>query len=152
MGRWLSFALAVAAVLLTGACGGDDRLSRAEYLREADAICEEYEGKLDEHEQKLADADDPEQLASVIGAAIPVVEEGVDALRELEPPKDLERPVNRWLELNEKNADTLERLRDAAAAGDSERLEELVQAGEANEQRADELARDIGLDACAEEE
>jgi hypothetical protein len=148
----VAFAAALCAVLVATACGGGDRLSREEYIRQADAICKRYEGKLRRYEERLDRASSPKELAQVIDEAIPTVEDGVGELRNLEPPEKLEQKVADWLQLNHKNVETLAQLRDAAKEGDPGKLQELVEKGDENERRADELARDIGLDACSQNE
>jgi hypothetical protein len=148
-----AFAASLCAVFLASACGGGgDRLSRQEYIRQADAVCKEYEGKLEAYEGRLEQASSPKELGQVIDDAIPTVKDGVDALRELEPPENLEPKVNDWLELNDKNIETLEQLRDTATEGDPRKLRETVEKGDDNERRADELAREIGLEACSQDD
>ena len=146
----MSLALAVAVVAVTG-CGGGDRLSREEYARQADEICRKYEAELHEVEQELVRAESPDDVAAAIDRGIPVVERGVADLRALEPPEELQDDVERWLELNEENAKTLERLRDAAHENDAAELQRVATEADENERRADELARKIGLDDCAED-
>ncbi len=152
MAGGVAFAAALCAVLVATACGGGDRLSREEYIHQADAICKRYEGKLRRYEGRLDQASSPKELAQVIDDAIPTVEDGIGELRDLEPPESLEQRVTDWLEVNDKNVETLERLRDAAKEGNPGKLQEIVERGNENERRADELASEIGLDACSENE
>ena len=150
--RFLAAAAATLAVLGFAACGGEDRLSREEYLEQADATCRKYEERLKPLEDKLQQTDSTEEAAAVIDDAVPVVREGVDELKKLKPPEELEGQVDEWLKLNEENTKTLEQLGDAAEAGDEARIGELAQEAEANEQRGDDLAREIGLKDCAEDD
>ena len=139
----------LAAVVLVAACGGEDRLSRDEYVKQADAICADYEEKLEEQERALQEAESPDELASVIDRAIPTIREGTDRLDALEPPEDLESQVNQWNRLNDENIKKLEQIRDAAKAGDTGKIGSLGEEISANEEDADKLARDIGLRDCA---
>ncbi len=154
-------ALALLACLLLlglGCDGGDgegreaatepQRLSKAEFVRRADAVCAEYEQRL----ARLRQPRDVEALADLADEALPIVQEAIARLRALEPPAELEPEVERWLERNDENAERLEALRDAARAGDATRVQTIASAAAENEREADELARRIGLRDCAEEE
>ena len=139
--------LAVAAALAVAGCAddGDGRLSKGEYVRAADAICAEYERRL----ARLPEPRNVEELARLTEQALPIAREGVTRLRGLEPPQELTSRVEEWLERNEENVRTIERMRDAARAGDETRVQELASAGADNEAEADRLARALGLRACA---
>ena len=134
--------------LAVAACsgGGDDRLSAAEYVRRADEVCATYDRRLEE----LPRPEDLADLADLADRALPIAEEGVRELRKLEPPKELERPVNEWLERNDANVEKIEELREAARAGDEQRVQILGSEARKNEEEADALARRIGLRTCAE--
>jgi hypothetical protein len=144
-----SLALFLAVVLAAGCSGGgddaDSRLSQEEYVERADTICRQFEGRLEElgNPRSLAD------LARISDEALPVAREGVSELKALRPPETLGARVARWLELNETNVRSVEQLRDAARAGDEDRVQEIALEAEANEARADRLAKEIGLTACA---
>ena len=148
--RALVGAVALSLVVLAAACSQDDeRLSRQEFLREANEVCADSDSELQEIEDTLRDAETPEDVADAIDRGIPIVEDGIDELRDLEPPEDLEDDVDRWVELNEESAAELEELRDAARDGDAERTREIAERGRETDREADELAREIGLDDCA---
>lgn len=137
------------AVVLAGCSGGSSepevRLTADEWTRQADRICAEYEGRLD----RLADAGDLEDLARMAAEAEPIAEEGLEALRRLEPPEELEEPVEAWLARNAENVRAIGELREAAEAGDETRVQELASAAADNEGEADRLAAELGLDDCA---
>jgi hypothetical protein len=153
-------ALALLACLLllglgcdTGDGGGREgaterqRLSKAEFVRRADALCAEYERRL----ARLRQPRDVEALADFVDEALPIVREAIARLRALEPPAELEPEVERWLERNDENVERMEALRDAARAGDETRVQTIASAASENEREADELAREIGLRDCARE-
>jgi multidrug resistance efflux pump len=144
-------AVGAAAAAATGCSvggDGDGRLSREEYLSQADAVCAEYDKRLND----LGRAESVEQLAENADRALPIAQEGVGKLRELQPPENLERPVDEWLERNDRNVDLIEALRDAARAGEETRIQELAAEAAENEAAADRLAGRIGLKDCAEED
>ena len=140
----------LSAIVLAG-CGGGDRLSKAEYTEQADAICARYDKELETIEQDLAGAQSPQDAAAAIDRGIPIVRKGVAELRELEPPEELDDEVDRWLELNDENVKNLEELRDAAKGGDTQRAQEVAEKSRETERKSDEVAARIGLDECASE-
>ena len=143
-----SAGLALAVVLLAAACaGGDERLSRREFVARADAICERYNEKL----VRLGKPENLKDAAAIAERAVPIVRDGVRELRNLEPPEELEALADRWYRLNERNVDYAERLRDAARSGDLAAVRTIVRETRTNEEKADRLARRLGLAACAEE-
>jgi len=139
----------LAAVLLAGCTGGSSepevRLTADEWARQADRICAEYEGRL----ARLAEADDLGGLARMAAEAEPIAEEGLDALRRLDPPEELAERVEEWLARNAENVRAIGELRAAAEAGDETRVQELASAAADNEAEADRLAAELGLDDCA---
>jgi hypothetical protein len=141
-----------ALALASSACAGDARPSRAEYVEKADATCRKYEQKLEPLGRELATAKGAGDVAGTIDRALPVVREGVAELRELEPPAGLEREANRWLRSNDRSVEKLEELREAAKENDLREFRRLAQAAKANEERAADRARALGLRDCAQDE
>ncbi len=146
--------LGLALALALAACGGDGggQLSREEFIRQANEICGRYDERLQESERKVEEAQTTEELAQVIEEALPTVREGFDELEALEPPDELQRDVDEWNRLNDEGLRQLEGLREAAEAGDEERLRSLAEQAGENEDRSDEIARRIGADRCAEDD
>ena len=135
--------IAVAAALAGCAGGGDERLSREEFVAQATAICTRAEERLVELEQP----DTVEELGAYARQARAITDESVSNLRELEPPEELEDGFERYLA---RGADVVELLGDleaAAEAGDeaeARRLaRELVESAD-----AEEAARAAGIPAC----
>jgi hypothetical protein len=140
-------ALPVAFVVLAlAACsGGDGRLSKAEYTQQADAICTKYDAEL----AKLPAPRTIDALATMAVQAKAIAAEGAAKLRALEPPKELEKQAGEWLALNDENVKDIEAMRAAAAAGNRVKVQEIARDAQRNETKADELARKLGLKACA---
>ena len=143
---------ALATVALLAACsgGGDgnERLSKDEYVEQADAVCAEYESRLG----GLPDPGSIAALRALTQRALPVAREAVAKLRALRPPEALQARVDQWLRLNTLNVRRIEELGNAARAGDRVRVQEIARDAAANEREADRVARAIGLEACAETE
>jgi hypothetical protein len=148
MKRGAVVAAVCGAAILT-ACGGDggDRLSREELVSQADAICGEYEQKLD----ALGEPQTIQEVESLADDAKPIVEEGVGKLEQLQPPEELEDDYDRWIELNHDSVAVIDDLKDAAASGDEAQVRQVVQEAQAKENEADALAGEIGFDECAQD-
>ena len=126
----------------------EERLTKEEYVERADAVCAEYDRRLDELPQPDSVAD----VAELAEQAFPIAQEGIRKLRELRPPAELEPQVEAWLRLNDDNARNIHRLQEAAEDGDTQRVQEIASEAADDERRADELADEIGLGECARRE
>jgi hypothetical protein len=142
------FVLTVFALAAVAAgCGGGDRLSREEYVKQADAICAKYEKRLD----ALPQPESTEDLKMLVDKGLPIAREGNTELKDLKPPEDLEAKVEEWHERNDRNLELIADLGQAAEDGDEERIQTLAAEAEENETEADRLAGEIGLKDCAED-
>jgi hypothetical protein len=145
-------ALLGSAALVAAGCGGDggggsgDRLSATEFREAADAICAEYDQKI----QDLGEPESLEDLNAFIGRAIPIIEEGFNKLEELQPPEELEADWNRAMEVNAENLQLTKDLQAAAEDGNEERVQEILAQASQNEEETDRLARELGLQRCGE--
>jgi hypothetical protein len=144
----------VASASLAGAgCGGGggggsgDRLTAAEFRQAADAICAEYDQKI----QDLGEPESLEDLTDFIGRAIPIIEEGFNELEELQPPEELEADWDRAMEVNAENLQLTKDLQAAAEAGNDQEVQEILARASQNEEETDRLARELGLQRCGEE-
>jgi hypothetical protein len=127
--------------------GGGDQLSAAEFREAADAICAEYDQKI----QDLGEPESLEDLNAFIERAIPIIEEGFNKLEDLQPPEELEADWNRAMEVNGENLQLTKDLQAAAESGDEQRVQEILAQAAQNEEETDRLARELGLQRCGEE-
>jgi uncharacterized protein YecT (DUF1311 family) len=144
-------ALAAVLVLALVGCGEgskSDRLTKDQWIAQADAVCAEYESRL----EALPEPNDVADVARLAREAQPIAAEGVEKLRALDPPEELEPAVAAWLELNDANVAAIDDLLAAAEAGDRQEVEVIAEKSTENERRADELAKRIGLANCAAED
>jgi hypothetical protein len=141
-----SFVLAAA---LAGGCGGGDNgaLSESEFREEANAVCEET---LREAEAIDAPAS-PEEIPDYVERLVPLVRQGLERLRALQPPADLQEDYDRMLDVNEKVLASADDLAEAAQESDAAKLQEALAAGDAANRESDRLASKLGLDECAAE-
>jgi hypothetical protein len=147
-----AFAALGFVVVLASGCGEEskppdeeERLSRADYIRRADEICAEYDRRLD----ALAEPKTVRDVGRLAEEAFPIAQDGISKLRELRPPKELSRQVTAWLRLNDANVRHIHRLEEAAEDGDTRRVQQIASEAADNEERADALAKEIGLVECA---
>jgi hypothetical protein len=136
----------VAAVLVAAGCGGGgERLSRADYAKKADAICAKYNGKL----AALPRPKDQTELVSFVDKAVPLVDDASSQLAELKGPKDQEHTADAWNKANADIVTALEKLRAGAKAKDEAKMQAALKDGNTANSRANNLARTLGMNACA---
>jgi len=135
----------VLALVLAGCGGGGGRLSKDDYAKQADAICSKYNRKI----QALGA---PKSLAEIGGfadKALALTRKGNDELKQLEPPKNEEQTAKEWVAQNDLVANAVADLRDAAKKNDRAAIQTALRRGQAANNTANSLARDLGLRVCA---
>jgi hypothetical protein len=137
---------AVVVVLAAGCGGSGKRLSRAEFSKQADAICSKYNAKI----RALGQPGSIRALPRYVDRALPIARKGTDELRALKPPKDEEKTANEWLDQNDSAVGALERLRDAARRADRTGIQAALSEAAAANRAANRFARQLGLRVCAQ--
>jgi hypothetical protein len=139
---FLFAALAVVALLasLTGCGGGEEGLTKAQFIRQGDAICRQAEAEqveLAAHYKKKEIA--PGHFEPVTSVIVPPMEKELRRLKGLSPPQDDETKVRAILEGIESGVfDAQHDYLDVFYEGNDPFAE------------ANELARKFGFHACAE--
>jgi hypothetical protein len=147
----VTFLMLLSAALLAAGSGcgdGSDRLSRDEFVEQADANCAKYENEL------LALGDLPQNTEDVdeyAQRARPIVEAGWNEQKALKPPEDLQDEYDKWIATGEDALEFIDELHEAGAAGDTQRVAELFQQAEARVQENEQLSRAMGLRDCGVE-
>jgi hypothetical protein len=137
--------MVTATGLFLVSCGGGERLSREEFISQANAICSEGNAKIDAAAEEAFGGLGPderpsdEQLQGFYDTLVPEIQGQLDAIGGLNPPEDLEADVDNLLQVARSS---LDRIKDG---GPQVLLSEQDPFAEANQ-----LAADIGLTACAE--
>jgi hypothetical protein len=107
-------ALASAVGLVLAAPGSRDHGStKAVYLAQASAICQQYGRKLD----NIPPVQDPTLLGNVlasVNAALPILRQQAARIHELTPPAELRANVARFFVLTDRSISTLASVRTAA--------------------------------------
>ncbi len=98
--------------VLVAACGsgGGDRLTQAEYVRRADAICARY----NEDVKKLPAPKTPPAIVDYADKSLKLLDEALADERDLEPPEQLEAGKDRWLDRARIVRNDVAQLREAA--------------------------------------
>jgi hypothetical protein len=137
---------AAALVCLAFVAGcGDEGGDKATYVKAGDEICTAYANDI----AKLGQPDTLTEIGPYVTKAMPVLQRAVGRLEKLDPPSDLRDAYDKFRDTARATVDRADRLREAAAAGDSVEVESLLaEAAKASAARAG-LARDAGLEACA---
>ena len=145
----MRFLLAGLLVVLAG-CGGsgdDERLSAAELATRADAICAEYERELG----ALENPQSFDELATYARGARGALSDGLNDLRGLRPPADLESRYASWVEAGERALARIDELEQAADKDDQAAITKLAAAAEREDGETDRLASDLGMKECADD-
>lgn len=140
----LAAAIALLALAACGGGDGGDQLTADEFRQQADGICAEFEGRLNE----LGTPESLEDLQGYVDDAVPILEEGTNRLDELQPPEELEEDWNRAMEINREQLENVRGLQDAVADGDQARVTELLQESDDARDESNQLAADLGLTEC----
>ena len=140
----LAAAIALLALAACGGGDGGDQLTADEFRQQADAICGEFEGRLDD----LGTPESLDDLQGYVDDAVPILEEGTNRLDELQPPDELEEDWNRAMEINREQLDNVRELLDAVADGDQASVAELLQQSDEAREESNQLAADLGLTEC----
>jgi hypothetical protein len=94
-------ALVVTATLLV-ACGGDDELTKAQFIQQADAICKKGNQRIDAAAEQVFSGNREPSKAQLNRFAtqtlIPDVQRQIDEVRALDEPSEDEDQVNEFLD------------------------------------------------------
>jgi hypothetical protein len=110
----LAVAVAVAIVLIADSGSSKAAPTRAEYLSRVAAICRLYGPKLDKIPPPI-DVSIPAEITESVRKVEPILRAEAEAVRRLEPPRELRAQLARWNDLNRRSIAKLgEALRAAA--------------------------------------
>ena len=98
----LAIVVAVAIVLIANAGSSKAAPTRAEYLSKVAAICRFYGPKLDKIPPPY-DVTIPALITRSVRRVEPILRAEADAVRRLEPPRELRKQLQQWNELNQRS-------------------------------------------------
>lgn len=140
--------VAAGAVAFAAGCGGDSEssLSADELRTQADAICADVDAAND----AIAAPTSAEEILPFLQATRDANQDGLDRLRELTPPEELEDLWNQAIGLNETQLELINGAITRIEGGEDGEtvLNEVGPQAEANGDQLDSLAQQIGLTVC----
>ena len=149
--------VAVVAVLALGAGCGDDGPSRAQFAREADAICTPALTRLRAVAARIDAAAAGADPDAIFGRTADLLREGAaisrasfDAIDVLDAPADDADAVGAWVASNRRQAGLTAQLAAAFDVQDEMRIAVLSERIDMLEERNNTAARRLGLRSCAE--
>jgi hypothetical protein len=133
-------------VVLLAACGGGGGkpLTREQYAAKADAICGKYKKQTD----ALARPASLPDLGKVADQVLPILNHARSELHKLKPPADEQATANAWLDQFDVIIDDVEKIRDKANDNDTAAVQALAGPALQHDQRANELAGQLGMSVC----
>jgi hypothetical protein len=147
-------ALALAAIVLFACDGDDDGVSRQDYAKRANKVCDRVEREL--RKLDVGSAETSDEVSALLDQVIARSRAAIDRLKALDPPegearKTAERFVGTLEREFEENAlPALDDLRAAIISGDRAAAANAAKRlGELENARSDRFARQLGADSCA---
>jgi hypothetical protein len=144
------FAALVFVSLVAAGCmgGGDEGVSREDYVAKADGVCGTYQVRLSRIPRPVTA--EPAELGAYLERALPIAREQHEELTDLPRPEGDDRDqIDQLLGLLEQELDFNEAAQRAAGEGDRATLDSQLQQGAAVSAEAGQLAEQLGFVVCA---
>ena len=144
--RGAAAALAGLFVLLATACGGggDERLSKADFQSQANAVCAKYQEQL----RALDSPTSIDEVPDLVDHALVILNKEIDEISALNPPEELQSSFDQMIAASDKTKAAADDLSAAAKSGDQAAVQKALEEGNAASKDADQLAGQLGLDEC----
>jgi hypothetical protein len=155
--------LLIAVLALVGAgCGGDDGgssdgdssddaaepLSEDDFVEQFDETCIDVNNEIED----LGQPSDNDELADLADEAQGIGSDGLDELRDITPPEDLQDDVNDLLDILQAQVDAYGDLAEAAGDDDDEAIADVQSELEDNHNDAQDIGEDLGLHCFDDED
>jgi hypothetical protein len=126
--------------------GGGTSLSAADFRKQADAICAKYEQKLNDIGQPTSAS----ELGDFVDQAVPLIEQGNNDLKQLEPPAELQADWDKAMAIQDENLQKTRDLQDAVHKNDQAGIQTALADLGSNQAESQRLAAKIGLENCGQ--
>jgi hypothetical protein len=134
---------AVAALLIPlAACGGG--LSKAELVKQGDAICKRVNEKVAKQQEPTNAAD----LAALAKQTVKISDPAIDDMEALEPPDELEKDFDAFVASLKQQRDLTMQIGDAAAKGDTVKIQQIATQAQKAQAEYQKLVDKIGFKEC----
>lgn len=141
----LLLAMPAYVALAAGAVGcGEKSLTRAEYVKRADAICKDFT----ERQAKLGRPKTLDEIERLGDKTKSLAEAQLSKLRDLKAPDDIADDAKAYGDLTEKQVASIDDLVGAAKAKDVKKIQSIVTSSAKIESQSDAKAKAIGLKVC----
>lgn len=146
---------AVLALVIVAGCGGSEPLTRRAYLAQADAVCEDAEGRWQDLDPPVVDdpVTEEEYLELVVWdmkTGVGVAQDVLGELDDLRPPVSLEADAERMISALGRLIDVMDAYAAAAEAHNEAELQRLEEEAPPDADEAyRRAARKVGLTSCA---
>ncbi|MDP9222316.1 MAG: hypothetical protein M3P18_00385 [Actinomycetota bacterium] len=140
----------VVALVAAGCSGGNGsggRLTKAQYISQADKICQAANQK----SQALGapSSTDPQALAKYLTKSSRIISDAVDQLQSLKPPKADEQQINQLVGGLKKSASYFPALIQAVKNSDTQQIQQLAQQVQQASLQGQQIAQSYGFHVCA---
>jgi hypothetical protein len=139
---------AVLAVFGLAACGSSEP-SAEDFTAETDEICVEQVRSFQEVEDRLGSSTSIEEEAKIQKELMPIREDSLTELEEIEAPEESEKEWDRYLEIRAELRDLRKQQLELLEKGDEEALEPINEKISDLNDELDEVGEEAGLLACA---
>jgi hypothetical protein len=147
---------ATAVIVAVAGCGGDDGVSKADFIRRADAICREGNAKVRALQDDIAAAQRSSdqrrvyaELARLTARSAQLSSPYVARLDALDTPAGDRDELKAWVAGARRQLDAVRRMSTAFRAGDDARIATLAEQVDALASRTNAFARRYGMTDCA---
>jgi hypothetical protein len=137
----------VLVLLALAGCGGEEStkpLSKAEFARQADAIC--AKGKRETN--ALGTPSNMEDLAGVADRTVGVLDDALSDFRKLQPRPNHQDQVDQWLSATEQLKDDVAEIRDRARDDDNAAVLSISKHAQELNARVNRLGTELGMRVC----
>jgi hypothetical protein len=142
--RILLAPICLTAAVLAAGCGGDKALSKADYVKQADQICQ----RAKDSQKKLGTPNTAADIATFADKAKPTIEDEIKQLRALKAPDELKDDANAAYALLDQEVPKIDELAAAAKANDVPKLQAVVESASKISDQAGVKAKKLGLKVC----
>jgi hypothetical protein len=128
-------------------CGGDDPLTKAQYVSELSAMCKDFAAR----EQAIGEPQTAADLVEKGPRIVDAFEEAIlERVRTLEAPDEISDEAGNLVDIAVQQRDTLADLVAAAEESDFVQVNQLASKNSALNEEANAITRELGAKGCAE--
>jgi hypothetical protein len=137
--------LGILAAFVGAGCGGDETLSKEEYVSRLNAMCEDFSAR----EKQIGEPQTTADLVTKGPRVLDAFEQTIlEETRDLKAPDELADQAERLADIAEEQRDAIADLIDAARSGDVVKVRQLAARNQALNEQANSITRELGAETC----